>query len=228
MNNLFTIIPLNAAKSDILAVQTIGRGLRLPFGVATGNEDIDTLDIVAHDHYRELVDEIKNSDLFKYRDLDTSSVEPSDTVEVDSGINDDQMTLLDQAFTDLGISSFGDIEQNPKTVEELYLSYVKGFTAIERRKKSQENDQQISLFDSIGNHDSSDNNQSGGDARNTETSDMSIVANAPISKKAFEQAVKDVLRKSISVPKIVVQTNSTVEFKPFIVKRNIKDFEVKS
>ena len=47
VNNLFTIIPLNAAKSDILALQTIGRGLRLPFGVITGNEAIDTLDIVA-------------------------------------------------------------------------------------------------------------------------------------------------------------------------------------
>lgn len=31
VNNLFTIIPLNAAKSDILAMQTIGRGLRLSF-----------------------------------------------------------------------------------------------------------------------------------------------------------------------------------------------------
>ena len=37
VNNLFTIIPLNAAKSDILAMQTIGRGLRLPFGEQTGN-----------------------------------------------------------------------------------------------------------------------------------------------------------------------------------------------
>lgn len=70
VNNLFTIIPLNAAKSDILAMQTIGRGLRLPFGQATGNEEIDTLDIIAHEHYRELVDEIKNSDIFRYRDLD--------------------------------------------------------------------------------------------------------------------------------------------------------------
>ena len=40
VNNLFTIIPLNAAKSDILAMQTIGRGLRLPFGFITGDEDI--------------------------------------------------------------------------------------------------------------------------------------------------------------------------------------------
>ena len=77
VNNLFTIIPLNAAKSDILAMQTIGRGLRLPFGFITGDEDIDTLDIVAHEHYRELVDEIKNSDIFRCRDLDRTGVEPT-------------------------------------------------------------------------------------------------------------------------------------------------------
>ena len=63
VNNLFTIIPLNAAKSDILALQTIGRGLRLPFGEITGIEELDTLDIVAHDHYREIVDDIKNLSL---------------------------------------------------------------------------------------------------------------------------------------------------------------------
>ena len=63
VNNLFTIIPLNAAKSDILALQTIGRGLRLPFGEITGIEELDTLDIVAHDHYREIVDDIKNREI---------------------------------------------------------------------------------------------------------------------------------------------------------------------
>lgn len=226
VNNLFTIIPLNAAKSDILAMQTIGRGLRLPFGVATGNEDIDTLDIVAHDHYRELVDEIKNSDLFKYRDLDTANVEPTDTVEVDSGMDDDQMSLLDFAFTDLGITSFGDVEHSPKTVEDLYLSYVKGFTANERQKKSQDDSRQISLFDSIGNQDSSGIPQKSEVTNNTATSNTSNGTNVPISKDVFERAVKEVVRKSISVPKILVQTNSTVEFKPFTVKRNIQDFEV--
>lgn len=52
VNNLFTIIPLNAAKSDILALQTIGRGLRLPFGAITGNEAIDTLDILHPENKR--------------------------------------------------------------------------------------------------------------------------------------------------------------------------------
>lgn len=226
VNNLFTIIPLNAAKSDILAMQTIGRGLRLPFGVATGNEDIDTLDIVAHDHYRELVDEIKNSDLFKYRDLDTSSVEPTDTVEVDSGMDDDQMSLLDYAFADLGITSFGDVEQSPKTVEDLYLSYVKGFTANERQKKSQDDTRQISFFDSLDDEKHLGNNQNVKNTSDAGTPDTNSTTNAPISKEAFEKTIKEVIRKSISVPKILVQTNSTVEFKPFAVKRNIQDFEV--
>jgi type III restriction enzyme len=207
-------------------MQTIGRGLRLPFGVATGNEDIDTLDIVAHDHYRELVDEIKNSELFKYRDLDSSNVEPTETVEVDSGMDDDQMSFLDYAFTDRGITSFVEVEQNSKTVEDLYLSYIKGFTANERQKKSQEDTRQISLFDSLDGQMLSGNNQTDMDTSNSGTHDTSSTTNVPISKEAFERTIKEVLRKSISVPKILVQTNSTVEFMPFTVKRNIQDFEV--
>ena len=80
VNNLFTIIPLNAAKSDILALQTIGRGLRLPFGEITGIEELDTLDIVAHDHYREIVDDIKNNPVFKKRNLDEEDIPGSLTV----------------------------------------------------------------------------------------------------------------------------------------------------
>lgn len=95
VNNLFTIIPLNAAKSDILAMQTIGRGLRLPFGQATGNEEIDTLDIVAHEHYRELVDEIKSSNIFRYRDLDKTTVEPTSAVDVSGAVDDSQISFFD-------------------------------------------------------------------------------------------------------------------------------------
>ena len=88
VNNLFTIIPLNAAKSDILALQTIGRGLRLPFGFITGNEEIDTLDIVAHEHYREIIEEVKNNPAFKYRDLDEKSVDNTKTVEIKTTVDD--------------------------------------------------------------------------------------------------------------------------------------------
>lgn len=51
VRNVFTIIPFRASISKILIEQTIGRGLRLPFGQLTGIEELDTLDIISHDNY---------------------------------------------------------------------------------------------------------------------------------------------------------------------------------
>ena len=44
VNNLYTIVPLRASASDILTEQTLGRGLRLPYGKITKNNSIDTLE----------------------------------------------------------------------------------------------------------------------------------------------------------------------------------------
>ncbi len=51
VRNVFTIIPFRASISKTLIEQTIGRGLRLPFGTLTGISELDTLDIVSHDNY---------------------------------------------------------------------------------------------------------------------------------------------------------------------------------
>lgn len=220
VNNLFTIIPLNAAKSDILAMQTIGRGLRLPFGFATGNEDIDTLDIVAHDHYRELVDEIKNSDIFRYRDLDKSGVEATDSVDVSSTANEGQLTLFDMVLTDSGVRSFTDVG-NPKTQDELYASYLKMFGAAKSRNQDGIIDPlQTTLFST----------PEDGPVRvvsEGESSQETVENKAkPISKEKFIQKIKEYSAKAISVPKILVQTTSTVTFHSFKVERTILDFEV--
>lgn len=57
VTNLYTIIPLRAASSKTLVEQSIGRGLRLPYGTRTGVPDVDRLNIVAHDRFQEIVDE---------------------------------------------------------------------------------------------------------------------------------------------------------------------------
>jgi len=62
VTNLYTIVPLRASASEILTEQTIGRGLRLPYGVRTGVESLDRLTIIAHDRFREIVDAAGNSD----------------------------------------------------------------------------------------------------------------------------------------------------------------------
>ncbi|MGN7479769.1 DEAD/DEAH box helicase family protein [Solibacillus silvestris] len=60
VTNLYTIIPLRAANSKTLVEQSIGRGLRLPYGKRTGNQAVDRLTIVAHDRFQEIVDEANN------------------------------------------------------------------------------------------------------------------------------------------------------------------------
>lgn len=63
VKTIYTIIPLRASVSDILTEQTIGRGLRLPFGRQVSRDeglseeerkellDIDTLEIISHEKY---------------------------------------------------------------------------------------------------------------------------------------------------------------------------------
>ena len=56
VTNLYTIVPLRAASSKTLVEQSIGRGLRLPYGSRTGVAAVDRLTIVAHDRFQEIVD----------------------------------------------------------------------------------------------------------------------------------------------------------------------------
>lgn len=229
VNNLFTIIPLNAAKSDILAMQTIGRGLRLPFGEQTGNEDLDTLDIVAHDHYRELVDEIRNSDIFRYRDLDNAAVEDSESVDVSSTFEEGQLSFIDEAMTSAGIKSFNQV-RNPQTQLEIYQAYVKNFMAAQQKNRKSDDPNQLSLFDVAP-----EVMQTGGTHAAAPTATVADATSAtgtkqsgkqPMTQEEFTKTVTEYSAKAISVPKILVQTTSEVKFNRFEVKRTIQDFEI--
>lgn len=59
VTNLFTIVPLRASHSDILTEQTLGRGLRLPYGRRTGNDMVDTLTVIAHDSFDKVIEDAK-------------------------------------------------------------------------------------------------------------------------------------------------------------------------
>ena len=60
VTNLYTIVPLRAANARTLIEQSIGRGLRLPYGKRTGVTTVDRLNIVADDRFQEIVDEANN------------------------------------------------------------------------------------------------------------------------------------------------------------------------
>lgn len=46
VTNVYVILPLRAMLSETLATQTIGRGLRLPYGHRVGDYEADTLDVI--------------------------------------------------------------------------------------------------------------------------------------------------------------------------------------
>jgi type III restriction enzyme len=62
VTNLYTIVPLRAANARTLIEQSIGRGLRLPYGRKTGVEVVDRLNIIAHDRFKEVIDEAGKGD----------------------------------------------------------------------------------------------------------------------------------------------------------------------
>ena len=55
VTNLYTIVPLRASASEILTEQTLGRGLRLPYGRRTGHSTVDTLTVIAHDRFDDVI-----------------------------------------------------------------------------------------------------------------------------------------------------------------------------
>lgn len=55
VKNIAVVVTLRAMASEVLTQQTMGRGLRLPFGRYTGVLQIDQLDIISHQSFRELL-----------------------------------------------------------------------------------------------------------------------------------------------------------------------------
>lgn len=80
VTNLYTIVPLRAFAAALLTEQTLGRGLRLPYGERTGDEAVDRLTVIAHDHFEEIIKKAKEPGAVTMRALDIGSdgsVKPS-------------------------------------------------------------------------------------------------------------------------------------------------------
>ncbi len=55
VRNVYVIASMRSSVSEILTEQTLGRGLRLPFGEYTDWELLDTLEVLAHERYEDLL-----------------------------------------------------------------------------------------------------------------------------------------------------------------------------
>jgi len=82
VKNIAVVVTLRAMASEVLTQQTMGRGLRLPFGKYTDIPQIDQLDIIAHQSFHEL---LTAENVLKQFGLE-EAVSSSDKTKVDAAI----------------------------------------------------------------------------------------------------------------------------------------------
>ncbi|WP_233863696.1 DEAD/DEAH box helicase [Paraburkholderia adhaesiva] len=121
VTNLYTIVPLRAANARTLIEQSIGRGLRLPYGKRTGVAAVDRLNIVAHDKFQEIIDEANRGDSpirLKQLILDAPNVDDKKvSVQVVSGAAERlglaEAPAVDSASTFISVTANGNGEARP-------------------------------------------------------------------------------------------------------------------
>ena len=115
VTNLYTIVPLRAANARTLIEQSIGRGLRLPYGKRTGVAAVDRLNIVAHDKFQEIIDEANRGDSpirLKQVILEAPS---ADDKKVSVQVNSGAMTRLGLAETPVVATTTASTQTAPAT-----------------------------------------------------------------------------------------------------------------
>lgn len=121
VKNVYVICSMRASVSEILTEQTLGRGLRLPFGTYTNEELLDTLEVVAHERYDDLLRRagLLSQELIEYR-VRTVSQPDGSTERQSHPVMGGVFPASDPDTTDLqGIQETSDHESDAPDNDEL-------------------------------------------------------------------------------------------------------------
>ncbi|MBP9700144.1 DEAD/DEAH box helicase family protein [Candidatus Woesebacteria bacterium] len=204
VTNLYTIIPLRAANSQILTEQTLGRGLRLPFGKRTGEKKADTLTIIAHDRFQAIVEAANDPN---------SIIRNENIIEIDPNFLPDTQSIITSSST---------------YVETLQEQRVAANELKDPEKKQEANiniQAKQALFDTVSNLGDSVTNMN--DLNSAEVKKVVFeklierVESAhqqnlfkqeiiEAAKKEYEEVVKEVIQKIIPIPRILIQQSNEV------------------
>jgi len=202
--NLYTIIPLKASNSEILVEQTIGRGLRLPYGRRTGNEKVDRLTIVAHDRFEAIVaDANKPNSLIRLDriiDIDKLDLPDGQEVIVSESIMDDFFTQKQQEM--LHIQNEAEKEKAGFVLEAQRM-IVDSANSLGGRIKNlndlQSDETQKLVIEKM--------------VERIENASQQNLFKAQIidtAKKEYEAVIKELVSKIIPIPRISVQQKDEV------------------
>ncbi len=119
VSNIYTIAPIRSSAAQILTEQTIGRGLRLPYGEKTGNKKVDRVMIVAHDNYAKVIEEARNSKLIQPTNIESISTDDTKVVK--------EIIEVQSAF----VTSIQDqIKASPVIMQEIQEQATKTVSAV--------------------------------------------------------------------------------------------------
>ena len=235
VTNLYTIVPLRAANARILIEQSIGRGLRLPYGRRTGVKAVDRLNIVAHDRFQEIVDEANRPDSvirLEYVILDPTEQQRTPKTVISTPLLD---TFLNgNADLTPGPSPKERGEQTPLPVGEgLGVGSFQTFATPEARKIAQLARQAIQRRESLPSSAYLERDETltaiVSDVRERYApptqADLPGMAAQPDIAAIVAQTVKMVRELTIDIPRIVVAPKGevTTGFEPFeLDARNVR------
>lgn len=229
VTNLYTIIPLRTSASDTLTEQTIGRGLRLPYGSRTGVEEIDRLSIVQHDRFEAIVDLAKNPNSLVrkvyYIDQAAPEIDPAqhETVELTTAFDD---IVSDISFTQqlsLALQEMTGFQQTASTVSlsvEDQAQQVASYVAQTTARAVTELNRQVRTFDAVNAPQTrAIVETSVVDATIRQFPQLNLTPEilAPMVRQAVETTTQALTGRVIPIPQTVVQPFTEVKqgFYPF-------------
>lgn len=149
VNNLYTIVPLRTATSKVLREQTIGRGLRLPYGYRTGNDLVDSVTITAHDKFEEIIKEANEQDsIFK-----TGGIIYAEQ-EKEKKLKESQGSLFETSEEKREIIEQAGVDHNDPTIQQVYVKIESAIreaisgTSTEKRPTASVQERAMEIFKS--------------------------------------------------------------------------------
>jgi len=230
VTNLYTIVPLRPANARVLIEQSIGRGLRLPYGKRTGVTAVDRLNIVAHDKFQEIIDEASRPDSpvrLQQVTLDpdelahkTKTVVSQSNLSTMLGVRPDQAT----GQTEVASTDQPAVFTTPAELEVARLAH-----AAIRRLENQPNDVPTVTYLQKPEVQAALISDVAGRYRPSQLM-MDGVVETPEIEAIVAKATELAVQQTIAIPRIVVLPRSEVRagFKPFTLDLSTINYQAPS
>lgn len=225
VTNLYTIVPLRASASEILTEQTLGRGLRLPYGarVARNDQDefavVDRLTVIAHERFDEIIQEARKPGSIVMKKVE---IGPGGDVSLAGAKLLDAPSIAETMLTGIRPDIPGFIE-SPRAAPAILKTAEDGRAAAVTLDVIRHYERKLGSVEGL--RDATVQRQIAGEVRElmrpAQATLEGVVAESPLNlEKIVEVVANTVADRTISIPQIVVLPKRQINF-------HFADFELK-